>query len=108
MKIRKDENVVVISGKHKDKTGKVIRAEPARNRVWVEGVNMIKRHTRPTSVKDTKKANATGIVEKEGPIHVSNVMILDPQDNKPTRIGIERTAEGKRRRVAKRTGNPLD
>lgn len=108
MKIRRDDNVVVIAGKHKDKTGKVIRVEPARERVWVEGVNMVKRHTRPTSVRDTKKANATGIVEKEGPIHVSNVMVLDPTDNKPTRIRIERDADGKRRRIAKRTGNPLD
>jgi large subunit ribosomal protein L24 len=108
MKIRSDDVVTVISGKDKGKTGKVMRVDTGRSRVWVEGANMVKRHTRPTSVKDTKKANATGIIEKEGPIHVSNVMIVDPRDNKPTRIRIERDAGGNRRRIAKRTGNELD
>jgi large subunit ribosomal protein L24 len=108
MKIRRDDTVAVISGKDKGKTGRVMRVDRERSRVWVEGANMVKRHTRPTSVRDTKKANATGIIEKEGPIHVSNVMVLDPTDNKPTRIRIERDADGKRRRIAKRTGNALE
>ena len=69
---------------------------------------MVKRHQRPRSVKDTQKsAQAGGIIEKEGPIHVSNVMLLDPTENKPTRVGV-RVKDGKRERFAKRTGNPID
>src|SRR5438093_10320798 len=89
MKIRKDDAVVVIGGKDRGKTGKVLRTEPGRGRVYVEGLNVVKRHQRPRSVKDTQKsAQAGGIIEKEGPIHVSNVILLDPQDNKPTRVGV--------------------
>jgi large subunit ribosomal protein L24 len=107
MHIRTDDAVMVIAGKDKGKTGRVIRTEPGRARVYVEGLNLVKRHTRPRSVKDTQKAQASGIIEKEGPIDVSNVMVLDPQDNKPTRIGMR--SEGRKRvRYAKRTGNLLD
>ena len=107
-KIRSDDTVIVISGKDKGKTGKVLRVEPAKQRVYVEGLNMIKRHQRPRSVKDTQKGGEVGgIIEKEGPIHVSNVMLLDPEDNKPTRINVER-ADGKRKRKAARTGRDLD
>src|SRR6266513_3995400 len=95
MKIRKDDAVVVIGGKHRGKTGRVLRTEPANGRVYVEGLNMVKRHQRPRSVKDTQKSAQTGgIIEKEGPIHVSNVMLLDPTDNKPTRVGV-RSKDGK-------------
>jgi large subunit ribosomal protein L24 len=109
MKIRKDDHVVVIGGKDKGKTGRVLRTEPRRQRVYVEGLNIVKRHQRPRSVKDTQRGGeAGGIIEKEGPIHVSNVMLLDPQDNKPTRVGIRRTEEGKRQRFARRTGTAVE
>lgn len=108
LRIRTDDHVVIVSGKDKGKTGRVIRTEPERGRVYVEGLNIVKRHTRPTSVKDTKGGQAGGIVEKEGPINISNVMLLDPSDNKATRIGITVDADGKRHRVAKRTGKQID
>src|ERR671937_2017566 len=108
MKIRKDDHVLVIAGKDRGKTGRVLRTEPAKRRVYVEGLNMVKRHQRPRSVKDTQKsAQAGGIIAKEGPIHVSNVMLLDPTDNKPTRVGV-RIKDGKRERYAKRTGSAVD
>jgi large subunit ribosomal protein L24 len=107
--IRKDDHVVVVSGKDRGKTGRVLRTEPGRQRVFVEGLNIVKRHQRPRSVKDTQKsAQAGGIIEKEGPIHVSNVMLLDPQDNKPTRVGVRVGGDGKRVRYSKRTGNPIE
>jgi large subunit ribosomal protein L24 len=108
MKIRKDDTVVVTGGKDRGKTGRVLRTEPAKGRLYVEGLNIVKRHQRPRSIKDTQKgAEAGGIIEKEGPIHVSNVMLLDPSDNKPTRVGV-RVSGGKRERYAKRTGNAVD
>jgi large subunit ribosomal protein L24 len=109
MKIRKDDHVVVIGGKDKGKTGRVLRTEPRRQRVYVEGLNIVKRHQRPRSVKDTQRGGeAGGIIDKEGPIHVSNVMLLDPEDNKPTRVGVRRTDDGKRQRIARRTGTPIE
>jgi large subunit ribosomal protein L24 len=108
MRIRKDDHVVVTRGKDRGKTGRVIRTEPKRRRLYVEGLNIVKRHQRPRSVKDTTRGGeAGGIIEKEGPIDVSNVMLLDPQDNKPTRVGVRRE-DGKRERIAKRTGNAID
>ena len=107
MHIRKDDTVVVITGKDKGKTGRVIRTEPGRSRIYVEGLNIVKRHTRPRSVKDTQKAQASGIIDKEGPIDVSNVMLLDPTDNRPTRVGV-RAKDGKRERYAKRTGKTIE
>ena len=109
MRIRKDDHVIITGGKDKGKTGRVLRTEPAKRRVYVEHLNIVKRHQRPTSVKDTQRGGeAGGIIEKEGPIDASNVMLLDPKDNKPTRVGVKRTANGKRQRFAKRTGNPID
>ena len=108
MRIRKDDLVIVTSGKDSGKTGKVLRTEPGRRRVYVEGLNIVKRHSRPRSVKDAQKGDAGGIIDQEGPIHVSNVMLVDPQDNKPTRVGVRLTDDGKRQRFAKRTGNALD
>jgi large subunit ribosomal protein L24 len=109
LRIRKDDHVVVTAGKDRGKTGRVIRTEPGRHRVFVEGLNMVKRHQRPRSIKDTQKgAQAGGIIEKEGPIDVSNVMLLDPGDNKPTRIGIRIGDDGSRRRISKRTGQAID
>jgi large subunit ribosomal protein L24 len=109
MKIRKDDQVVVTAGKDKGKTGRVLRTEPRRQRVYVEGLNIVKRHQRPRSVKDTQRGGeAGGIIEKEGPIHVSNVMLLDPQENKPTRVVVRRTEGGGRQRFARRTGTSIE
>jgi len=107
MHIRRDDSVIVIAGKEKGKTGRVIRTEPGRRRVYVEGLNMHKRHTRPRSVKDTQKAQSSGIIDQEGPIDVSNVMLLDPTDNKPTRVGVRVSDDGRRQRYAKRTGKVI-
>jgi large subunit ribosomal protein L24 len=109
MRIRKDDMVVVTGGKDRGKKGRVLRADRAGRHVYVEGLNMVKRHQRPRSIKDTQKgAQAGGIIEKEGPIHVSNVMLLDPQDNKPTRVGVRIADDGKRERYSRRTGNAID
>ena len=108
MRIRKDDTVIVTSGKDRGKTGKVLRTEPDRSRLFVEGLNIVKRHSRPRSMKDTQKGDAGGIIEKEGPIHVSNVMLVDPSDSKPTRVGIKAGDDGKRVRYAKRTGKTID
>jgi large subunit ribosomal protein L24 len=108
LKVRRGDTVVVISGKDAGKQGRVLRVEPKKSRLYVEGLNIVKRHQRPRSLKDTQRGGKVGgVIEKEGPIHVSNVMILDPKDNKPTRITIERTAEGARERVAKRSSTKL-
>src|SRR3954453_7216920 len=108
MKIRKDDTVLVTGGKDRGKTGRVLRTEPGKARVFVEGLNIVKRPQPPRSIKDTQKGGeAGGIIEKEGPIHVSKVMLLDPTDNKPTRVGV-RVAGGKRERYAKRTGKAID
>jgi large subunit ribosomal protein L24 len=108
MRIKTNDQVVLISGKDAGKTGRVVRTDPQRRRVYVEGLNMIKRHERPRSQGDLKNAQAGGIVEKEGPIHVSNVMMLDPKGNKATRIGVRRDEGGKRVRFAKRSGTAID
>jgi large subunit ribosomal protein L24 len=107
-RIRRDDTVIVISGKDRGKTGKVLRVDPKRERVIVEGLNIVKRHQRPQQVRDAQRAETVGgVIEKEGPIHISNVMLVDPQDNKPTRVGIVRE-NGERHRVAKRSGTKLD
>jgi large subunit ribosomal protein L24 len=105
MRIRAEDQVVVISGKDKGKTGKVIRTDPRKDRVYVEGLNMVKRHQRPLPGRPNMPV---GVIEKEGPIHISNVAIVDPKEKKPTRIGITRDAEGHRKRVARRSGSELD
>ncbi len=109
MRIRTDDMVKVIGGKDSGKTGRVVRTEPKRNFVYVEGINMVKRHEKARPVQDVQKASQQlgGIVDKEGPIHSSNVMLLDPKDNKPTRIGMRRDKGGKRERFAKRSGVSL-
>jgi large subunit ribosomal protein L24 len=109
MKIRKEDNVKVIGGKDRGKTGRVIRTEPKKGKVYVEGLNIITRHERPRSVKDASKGgDVGGIIKKEGPIHISNVMLLDPSDNKPTRVRVKRGDDGKRRRVGARKGTEID
>src|SRR5437879_6926840 len=108
LKIRSGDTVQVVSGKDAGKQGRVLRVEPKRNRLYVEGLNIVKRHQRPRSLKDTQRGGKVGgVIEKEGPIHVSNVMVVDPKEHKPTRIGIERTAEGDRERIAKRSSSKL-
>jgi large subunit ribosomal protein L24 len=105
MKLRTDDLVIVISGKDKGKTGKIIRVDRSRDRVYVEGINIIKRHQRP----NPGRPNApVGVIEREGPVHVSNVALLDPQDHKPTRVGTRRTEQGTRLRVTKRSGTEID
>ena len=104
MRIRTDDEVIVIAGKDKGKTGRVMRTDPKRDRVYVEGLNMVKRHQRPLPGRPNMPV---GVIEKEGAIHVSNVAIVDPKDHKPTRIGITRDADGHRKRVTRRTGTEL-
>jgi large subunit ribosomal protein L24 len=104
-RIRKGDQVMIISGKDRGKTGTVLVVMPKRERVTVEGLNMIKRHQRPTQTAAGQRGG--GVIEREAPIHVSNVMLVDPKDGKPTRIGIE-IEDGKRLRVAKRSGARLD
>ena len=103
LRIRKGDTVQVISGKDRGKTGKVLRVDPKKNRLYVEHLNIVKRHQRPRSLKDTQRGGKVGgVIEKEGPIHLSNVMLVDPKENRPTRVGVDRT-DGKRVRVTKRS-----
>ena len=104
MKIRKNDNVMIISGNDKGKTGKVLKVFPKVSRVIVEGINLRKRHTKPS-----QKNPQGGIIEKEAPIHSSNVMLLDPKTNAPTRLGSqiildENTGKKKRARISRATG----
>jgi large subunit ribosomal protein L24 len=105
MKLRTDDEVIVISGKDKGKTGKIIRVDRAKDRVYVEGINVIKRHQRPNPARPNAPV---GVIEREGPVHVSNVALLDPKDRKPTRVGTRRTEQGARMRVTKRSGTEID
>jgi len=100
-KVKKGDTVVVISGRDKGKTGAVLAVETDRRRVLVQGVNMVKRHTKPSA------AGAGGINEKEAPIHVSNVAHVDPKTNKPTRVGFK-FIQGRKVRFAKRSGEVID
>src|SRR4051794_18116923 len=107
-RIRRDDEVIVMSGKDRGKTGRVLRVDAKKDRVYVEGLNIIKRHMRPQQVPGAQRAETVGgVVEKEGPIHASNVMLLDPKEKKPTRIGTAREG-GKAYRVAKRSNTRLD
>jgi large subunit ribosomal protein L24 len=107
-RIKAGDQVIVVGGKDRGKGGRVLRVEPAKQRVYVEGLNMIKRHERPRQVPGAQRAEQVGgVIEKEGGIHVSNVMLADPKDGKPTRIGIE-IDDGKRFRVARRSGTRID
>jgi large subunit ribosomal protein L24 len=107
LKVRSGDQVRVTAGKDRGKSGRVLRVEPKKDRVYVEGLNMVKRHVRPQQVAGARsEASVGGVIEREGPIHVSNVMLLDPKGH-PTRIRIEREG-GQRFRVAKSTGARLD
>ena len=108
LKVRRDDTVHIIAGKDKGKTGRVLRVDPRKHKVFVEGANIIKRHIKPRTLRDTQRAQEMGgIVEMEGPIHVSNVMLIDPDSGEPTRIAIRREG-GKRVRVAKKSGKEID
>ena len=108
LKIRRDDTVRIIAGKDRGKTGRVQSVDPKKQRVYVEGANIIKRHMKPRTLRDTQRAQEVGgIVEMEGPIHVSNVMLIDPDSGQPTRVSVKR--EGDRRvRVAKKSGKEID
>jgi len=108
LRIRKGDTVQVVSGKDNGKKGEVLRVDPAKQRVYVQGLNIIKRHVKPQVMPGQEvPAQAGGVIEQEGGIHISNVMLLDPKDGKPTRVGVVRE-NGKRIRVAKRSGEKID
>ena len=102
--VRKNDTVIVRAGKDRGKRGRVLRVLAEKNRVVVEGVNIIKRHTRPNPQKNIKG----GIVEREAPIHASNVMLLDPETNEPTRMGSKTLADGRRVRISRKSGATVD
>jgi len=101
-KIKKGDRVVVLAGKDKGKGGEVLQVYPKESRVIVSGVTMVKRHTAPSQM------NAGGIVEKEAPLHVSNVAHADPKDGKPTRVGFKMLEGDRKVRYAKRSGEVID
>ena len=103
MHVEKDDTVIVLSGKYRGKMGRVLRVYPDEAKVIVEHVNIIKRHTRPNPSKGIKG----GIIEREGPIHASKVMVVDPRSGKPTRVGYKRLADGKKVRIARRSGEMI-
>jgi large subunit ribosomal protein L24 len=102
-KIKKNDQVLVISGKNRGAKGKVLRVIPARSMAVVERVNLVKRHTK----QNPQKGIQGGILEKEAPVHLSNLMVIDPQSGSPTRIGRKRQADGTGIRVAKKSGATL-
>jgi large subunit ribosomal protein L24 len=107
-RIKTGDEVIVIGGKDRGKKGRVLRVEPDKNRLYIEGLNIVKRHQRPRQVAGAQRSEQVGgVIEKEGPIHISNVMMVDPKQGKPTRLGVE-IADGKRYRVARRSGTRLD
>lgn len=103
MNIKRDDIVIVISGNDKGRRGRVLRVFPEQDRVIVEGVRMMKKHTKPT-----QRDPQGGIVEREAPIHVSNVMVADPKGDGPTRIRRRRLDDGRSVRVAVRSGEMID
>ncbi len=101
--VRKGDTVVVIAGKERGKRGKVLRVIPDKGRVIVERINMIKKHQRPT-----QKLRQGGIIEREGSLHISNVMLVDPRNDKPTRVGVRALSDGKKVRLARKSGEMID
>ena len=101
-RLRKGDDVVVISGRDKGKTGSILRVIRSEDRVIVDGINMVKRHTRPS------QAQPGGIVNKEAPIHISNVALADPKDGLATRVGYKFLEDGRKVRVAKQSGEVID
>lgn len=103
MNIRRDDTVLVLSGNDKGKRGRVLRVIPEKDRLIVEGIHMMKKHTKPT-----QRDPQGGIVEREASIHASNVMVIDPHNDEPTRIGKKRLDDGRNVRVAARSGEMID
>jgi len=101
-KIRKGDKVVVLAGRDKGRTGEVIAVHPAEGRALVRGVNVVKRHQKQSAQQEG------GIISKEAPIHLSNIAVADPKDGKPTRVGFKVQPDGKKVRVAKRSGAEID
>ena len=101
-KIRKGDKVVVLAGRDKGRSGEVIEVRPDDNRALVRGINMVKRHQRQTAQQEG------GIISKELPVHLSNIALADPKDGKPTRVGFKVQPDGKKIRVAKRSGAEID
>jgi large subunit ribosomal protein L24 len=102
IRIAKGDTVIVIAGDDKGKSGKVLKVFPEKNRLIVEKINFVKRHVRPT-----QRNTQGGIQEKEAPIHISNVQLVDPKSGEPTRVGIRKSSEGVRERIAKKSGDVL-
>ncbi|MDE6100977.1 MAG: 50S ribosomal protein L24 [Paramuribaculum sp.] len=102
LNIKKDDNVYVLSGEDRGKTGRVIKVLPAKNRAIVEGVNIVTKATKPSA-----KHPQGGLVKLEAPVHISNLSLLDPKSGKPTRVGRRRDAEGKSVRYAKKSGEEI-
>jgi large subunit ribosomal protein L24 len=101
-RIRKGDKVVVLAGRDKGRTGEVIEVRPAQNTALVRGVNLVKRHQKQSATKEG------GIVSKEASVHLSNIALADPKDGKPTRVGFKVHADGKKVRIAKRSGVEID
>jgi large subunit ribosomal protein L24 len=101
-KIRKGDKVVVLTGRDKGRTGEVIEVRPTEARALVRGINVVKRHQRQSAQQEG------GIISKEAPIHLSNIAVADPKDGKPTRVGFKTGTDGKKVRVAKRSGVEID
>lgn len=102
-RVKKDDNVVVVAGKDKGTRGKVLRVMPSDDKILVEGVNVITKHIKPS-----QRNPQGGRVKREAPIHISNVMLADPKDGKPTRVKIKTLESGERVRVASRSGEQID
>ncbi len=102
LRVKKGDEVIVLTGREKGKKGSVLKVMPKDQRLLVQGVNMVKRHTRPS------QANAGGIIEKEGSLHVSNVAHVDPKTGEPTRVGYRYLDDGRKVRYAKRSGEIID
>jgi large subunit ribosomal protein L24 len=101
-KIRKGDKVVVLAGKDKGRSGEVLSVQPKEDKAIVRGINIVVRHQRQT------QAEQGGLVRKEAPIHLSNIALADPKDGKPTRVGFKIEADGKKVRVAKRSGEVIN
>ncbi|WP_241503819.1 50S ribosomal protein L24 [Ferruginivarius sediminum] len=101
-KVKRGDTVVVLNGKDRGRSGEVLRVIPKEDRVVVQGVNVVKRHQRPSM------GQQGGIIEKEAPIHLSNVSVADPKDGRPTRVGFRVLDDGRKVRVARRSGETID
>ena len=101
--VRKGDTVIIIAGRERGKRGKVLRVFPAEGRLLVERLNLMKKHQKPT-----QKLRQGGIIEREAPLHLSNVMLVDPRSDKPTRVGVRMLTEGRKARIARKSGEIID